>query len=47
LSGQKVLDIVSKSSTTSIDVSKLLGGVYIIKVQINSNLYTEKLIINN
>jgi hypothetical protein len=47
LSGQKVLDIASKSPTTSIDVSKLLGGVYIVKVRINSNLYTGKLIINH
>lgn len=47
LAGQKVIDIASKSSSTSIDVSELVSGVYIIKVQINSNLFTEKLIVGN
>ena len=47
LAGQKVFDVISESSSTSIDVSKLVSGVYIVKVQINSNLYTEKLIVGN
>lgn len=46
LSGQKVFETDGRSTSTSFDISNIVGGIYIVKVLVNSNLYTEKLIIN-